>query len=344
MTTTPRPRTDPGEAIFQAAGGYIVSACLWVATELKIADLVARGPKSLAELARATHTEEHALGRILRVLAMFGIFTEPSPNTFAISEAAEMLRSDVARSMHDSVLWMCDPLHFSVHAELMYSVKTGVPAIEKVTGKPAFEMFRENAIENQRFNAAMTNMTANQVAAILDVYDFSAFETIVDVAGGHGYLLCEILKKYPNLKGMLFDLDHVLQGAAERIRVSSLNGRCRSVAGNFFDAIPEGGDLYVMKLIIHDWNNERASKILTNCRKALASGKDKGKLLLFEMVRPADNSPHLSKLLDVEMLLFPGGQERTQEQYRQLFADNGFRLARIIPTRSPISILEAEVA
>lgn len=344
MSANPVPasRPDPVQQLFQAAGGYVISSSLWVATELKIADQLAAGPKSVAELARATNTKDHALGRILRALAMVGIFTETAPDTFALTPTAELLRSDVAGSQYDTVLWICDPFHFAVNAELLHSVKTGQPAVEKVAGKPCFEALENNPVENRRFNAAMTNMSATQVPAILEAYDFSRFETIVDIAGGHGFLICEVLKKYPNTRGILFDLEHVLKGAPQRIQAARMESRCATVSGDFFQAVPAGGDLYVMKHIIHDWNDEKAGQILTNCRKALTQ-KPKGRVLLFEMVRPEGDTPHGAKILDIEMLVFPGGHERTEDQFRQLFAKNSLRLTRIIPTNSPMSIVEAEV-
>lgn len=334
-------RPDPAQALFQAAGGYIFSACLWVVNELKIADALAAGPKSAVELSRAAGVKADALARVLRPLAMMGIFSEISPGIFALTPPAELLRTGIPESQYASVRWICDPFHLQVNAELLHSVKTGQPAVEKVTGKSVFEMFAENAVENERFNAAMTNMSKTQVPAILDAYDFSGFHTIVDVAGGHGYLLCEILQKYPQAQGILFDLERVLPGAQERM--APLKNRCRVVAGDFFKEVPAGGDLYVMKMIIHDWNDEKAAIILNNCRKALAQ-KPNGKLLLLEMVLPPGDQPHMAKLLDVEMLLFPGGHERTPEQYRQLFASSGLRLTRIIPTKSAMSIVEAQVA
>lgn len=332
---------DPVQPLFQAAGGYIFSACLWVVNELKIADALANGPKSVAELAHGAGVKAEALARALRPLAMIGIFTETAPGVFALTSPAELLRTGIPESQHASIRWMCDPFHFQVNAELLHSVRTGQPAVEKLTGKSAFDTFAENAVENERFNAAMTNMSKTQVPAILEAYDFSEFHTIVDVAGGHGYLLCELLQKYPQAHGILFDLDRVLAGAQDR--VATLESRCRVVAGDFFKEVPQGGDLYVMKMIIHDWDDAKAGAILKNCRKALAQ-KPNGKLLLFEMVLPQGDEPHMAKLLDVEMLLFPGGHERTPEQYRQLFAKSGLRLTRIIPTRSSMSIVEAQVA
>jgi hypothetical protein len=344
MSATPntsQSRPDPAQHLFQAAGGYIFSACLWVVNELKIADALSGGAKSSVELAEGAGVKPDALPRVLRPLAMMGIFTETAPGTFALTPAAELLRTGVPQSQQDSIRWICDPFHFQVNAELLHAVRTGQPAVEKLTGKSAFDFFAEDAIENERFNAAMTNMSKGQVAAILESYDFSEFHTIVDVAGGHGYLLCEILQKYPQAQGILFDLDRVLHGAQDRL--APLKSRCRVLAGDFFKGVPEDGDLYLMKMIIHDWNDEKAGIILSNCRKALGD-RANGKLLLFEMVLPPGDEPHAAKLLDVEMLVFPGGHECTPEQFRELFAKSGMQLTRIIPTKSPLSIVEAQLA
>jgi hypothetical protein len=241
------------------------------------------------------------------------------------------------------MVWIGDPLHFQVAGDFLHSVKTGQPTVEHLTGKPAFEYFAEQPVEFDRFHRAMTTMSAMAIRAVLEVYDFSSFSTIVDVAGGHGYVLCEILRKHPNLKGILFDLPDVVPGGEHRIRQMALDSRCCTAAGNFFKSVPEGGDLYLMKNIIHDWAEERALSILGNCRAALR-GKPDGRLVLLELVVPPGDVPHMSKIIDIEMLFFPGGRERTEKEYAELFAKAGFRLTRVVPTKSPYSLIEAEVA
>jgi O-methyltransferase domain/Dimerisation domain len=334
---------DPVQHIFQFATGYVMSSALWVAAELGIADLLANGPRPVAELAAHTKTNEGALYRSLRLLAMVGIFAETQPRHFTLTPAAELLRSDASNSLRDAVIWIADPMHLQVASHLMHSIKTGQPTVEHVTGKPAFEYFAEAPIEFERFHKAMTTMSAMAVHAVMEVYDFSPFSTIVDVAGGHGYVICEILRRHPNLKGILFDLDEVVLGGEHRICQLALDGRCRTVAGDFFQSVPEGGDLYLMKNIIHDWAEDRALAILRNCRTPL-QGKPNGKLVLLEFVIPPGNVPHMSKLIDLEMLYFPGGRERTEPEYAELLSEAGFRLTRVVPTKSPYSVIEAEVA
>ena len=343
--TSNHQQPDPVQHLMQFASGYVLSSVLWVIAELNIADLLKNGPRPVSELATETRTNEDALYRSLRLLAMVGIFEETHPRHFTLTPAAELLRPDVAGSMRDMVMWVGDPMHLRVASEWLHSVKTGQPTIEHMVGKPAFDYFAEQPIEFDRFHRAMTNMSAMAIQAVLAVYDFSAFSTIVDVAGGHGFVLCEILRKNPKANGILFDLEAVKAGGDQRIAQNGLSSRCRTASGDFFKSIPEGGDLYLMKNIIHDWDDDKALPILRNCRKALESGgKKNGKVVLLELVMPEGNAPHLAKILDIEMLFFPGGRERTEKQYAELFAKAGLRLTRIVPTKSPYSVIEAEVA
>jgi O-methyltransferase domain len=337
------PQPDPAQHLFQIGAGYVMSSALWVVAELGVADLLKNGPRPVAELAIETKTNDGALYRTLRLLAMAGIFAETEPRHFALTPAAELLRSDMQGSLRDAIVWLADPMHLRVASHFLHSVKSGEPTVEHMTGKPAFEYFAEQPVEFDRFHRAMTTMSAMAIHAVLDVYDFSPFSTIVDVAGGHGYVICEILRKYPNLHGILFDLADVVTGGEHRICELAMESRCRTVAGDFFQSVPLGGDLYLMKNIIHDWAEERALVILRNCHAALR-GKPNGKLVLLELVIPPGNVPHMSKILDIEMLFFPGGCERTQQEYAELFAKAGFRLIRLVPTKSPYSVIEAEVA
>jgi hypothetical protein len=338
---------DPVQHLMQFASGYVPSSVLWVIAELNIADLLKNGPRPVSELAKETRANEDALYRSLRLLAMVGIFAETQPRHFTLTPAAEFLRTDVPGSMRDMVLWIGDPMHFRVAAEWLHSVKTGQPTIEHMVGKPAFDYFAEQPVEFDRFHRAMTTMSGMAISAVLEVYDFSSFSTIVDVAGGHGFVLCEILRRDSNAKGILFDLPAVKAGGDQRIEQNGLSSRCRTASGDFFKSVPEGGDLYLMKNIIHDWDDDKALTILRNCRKALDGGgsgqKKHGKVVLLELVVPEGNVPHMSKILDIEMLFFPGGRERTEKQYAELFAKAGLRLTRIVPTKSPYSVIEAEV-
>lgn len=340
-------QSDPVQHLMQFASGYVPSAVLWVIAELNVADLLKNGPRPVSELAKETRSNEDALYRSLRLLAMVGIFAETQPRHFTLTPAADLLRTDVQGSMRDMIVWIADPMHLRVASDWLHSVKTGQPTIEHMVGKPAFEHFAEEPVEFDRFHRAMTTMSAMAVYPVLEAYDFSPYSNIVDVAGGHGFVLCEILRKYPKASGVLFDMQEVKEGGDQRIEQCGLGSRCRTASGDFFKSVPEGGDLYLMKNIIHDWDDDKALTILRNCRKALegnGSGQKKhGKVVLLELVVPEGNVPHMSKILDIEMLFFPGGRERTEKQYAELFAKAGLRLTRIVPTKSPYSVIEAEV-
>jgi len=320
----------------------MVSAALGAVAQLGIADHLAGGPRTAADLAARTGASEDGVYRVLRALAMVGVFTETAPRTFALTPAADLLRSGVPGSVRDLVLWMCDTFHFRVYAELTEAVRTGEPIGDKVVGMPVFEYLERNPELGARFNNAMTNFSAGVAPAVLQAYDFSGIGVLVDVAGGHGMLLSTILRKYPSMRGILFDAPHVIAGAAAP-EVLGVGGRVEKVAGDFFTSVPAGGDAYIMKHIIHDWNDERSGVILRNIRTALA-GKPRGKVILVEAVIKPGNEPDLSKFIDIEMMLLPGGRERTEAEFKALFERNGFRLTRIVPTEAPLWVVEGEVS
>jgi len=319
----------------------MASAALGAVAQLGIADHLADGPKTAADLAARTGASEDAIYRVLRALAVTGVFTETTPRTFALTPAASLLRSDVPGSVLDLVLWMCDAFHFRVYAELAQAVKTGEPIGDKVVGMPVFEYLERNPELGARFNNAMTNFSAGVAPAVLEAYDFNGIGVLVDVAGGHGMLLSTILRQYPSMRGILFDAPHVIAGATapDALGVAS---RIEKVAGDFFKAVPAGGDAYIMKHIIHDWNDERSGVILRNIRTALG-GKPRGKVILVEAVIKPGNEPDLSKFIDIEMMLLPGGRERTEAEFKALFERNGFRLTRVVPTQAPLWVVEGEV-
>ena len=319
--------------------GFIGSAALQTAVRLGVADQLASGPRPIAEIARAVGANEDALYRILRALAVFGVFQEMEDRRFALTPAAEMLRSD-RPGVHDMALWITSPFHFRAYAELIHSARTGQPSVEKVIGMPAFEYLAKDRELSEIFNNAMTSFSAQVVPAALEAYNFSGIETLVDVAGGHGMLLASILQKYPKMRGILADLDHVIAGAGPRLTAMGVADRVQTRAIDFFKAVPEGGDAYIMKHIIHDWDDDRAATILGNIRKALG-GKPNGKVILLEAIVPAGNAPDMSKLMDLEMMVMPGGRERTEAEFKALFARSGFKLTRIVPTKSPLAVIEA---
>ena len=342
MSTSPTslpPEASAAQLAFQIAWGYVGSSALHAALELGLPDRLAAGPKPVSELARETGTNEDALYRVLRVLASLGLFEERASRTFAANLPAQLLRAQPG-SARDVIYFLTDPTHFRVHAELLHTLRTGQPAVEKVMGRPLFEVFASDPALSKVFNDAMTSMSALAIPAALDVFDFSDIHVLVDVAGGHGRVLTAILQRNPAMRGVLFDLGHVIAGAGPLIADSGVATRCSLVAGDFFKAVPHGGDAYIMKHILHDWDDERCQVILGNIRSALA-GVPNGRVILLESVVQTGNAPDFAKLLDMEMLLVPGGRERTADEFRTLFASAGFELTRIVPTASALSVIEA---
>jgi hypothetical protein len=332
-------RPDPAELVMQLCTGYMASACIQVAARLKIADLLANGPKPVQQLASAAAANEDRLYRVLRVLASLGVFTETSPRTFALTPTAEPLRSDVSNSIRDMVLWITSPFHFRTYSEILHSVKTGEITCDHVHGKPVFEYFPEHPEISELFNNAMTSMSEMVTPALLEAYDFAGIQTLMDVAGGHGALLRAILNKYPEMHGILIDLDHVIDGAKQVSANQALAHRCQFMPADFFAEVPANADAIIMKHIIHDWDDDKAVLILKNCRKAL-TGKPNARIILVESVLPAGNEPHMGKFIDLEMFVFPGGRERTEEEFRRLFSLAGLRLTRVIPMEAPLWIVE----
>jgi hypothetical protein len=320
------------------ATGYMASAALYVAVTLNVADQLSGGPKDVADLAQTTGADEDALYRILRLLASLGVFADAGPRRFKLTPSADMLRKDVPGSLHGMALFLPDPFHFRAYADLMHSVMTGKPATDKALGMPIFEYLAKNPEYSEVFNAAMTALSAPVVGAAIEAYDFSTIGTLVDVAGGHGEVLMSILKACPDVRGILADVGHVIEGAKPRIAAAGLSNRCEAVAIDFFKSVP-AGDAYIMKHIIHDWDDERASIILGNI--ATAMGTKRGRVILLEAVIRADAEPDFGKFIDIEMLALPGGRERSADEFKALFARSGFEMTKIVPTKSPLSVVEA---
>jgi hypothetical protein len=337
-----RPPAQDFERLMQLSTGMIVASALQPIARLKIADLLSDGPHHVAQLAAETGTNEDALYRVMRLLASVGVFTELPGKAFAITPVSQFLRSDLPGSMRDMVLWITNPFHFDVHAEMEYSLRTGCPAVEEVFGKPAFDAIFDDPDVAYDFNMAMTCFSRRIAPAVLEAYDFSGIDTLMDVAGGHGAILCEILARYPKMKGILFDIPDVIEEANCHICSLKMEDRCQTVVGDFFEGIPAGADAYYMQHILHDWNDERCLKILANCRSAL-EGSANGRLLVVDSVVPETPEPHPSKWLDIEMMLMPGGRERTHPEWEALFASGGFRIARIVPMKAAESLIEVRL-
>jgi O-methyltransferase domain/Dimerisation domain len=343
VTAPDSAQPTPAEHIMQLATGYMASISIHIVAKLGIPDLLKDGPRSTADLAAATATNEDRLYRVLRALASLGVFTETAPRLFALTPAAETLRSDIEGSIRPMAIWMGDPLHFRVYAEMMHPVKTGQTAFEHLMGKPIFEYFPTDPAESEIFNDAMTCFSGMTLPAILEAYDFSGIGTLMDVAGGHGALLRAILNKYPAMRGIVTDLQHVIDRAKRLPENQAIAQRCEFVHADFFASVPSHADAIIMKHIIHDWDDHEATLILRNCRKEL-SGKPGAKILLVEPVISPGNAPELGKFMDLEMMVLPGGRERTEEEFARLFAAAGLRLTRVVRTKSPVCVVEGVVA
>jgi O-methyltransferase domain/Dimerisation domain len=328
----------PSAQLLQMIFGFMNSQAISVAAKLGVADSLANGAKSADELAKATGTQARPLYRILRALASVGVFAEDDRGRFRLTPMAEALRSDAPDSLRAFAIFLGADWHWRVWSDLFYSAQAGQPGFERIYGKPYFDYLAENPEPARVFHDAMTSFSASVSVAVVDGYDFTGIKKLIDVGGGHGLLLAAILEKYPQMKGVLFDAPEVITGAKSVLETRGVEGRCEIVGGDFFASVPSGGDAYIMKHIIHDWEDERALKILQNCHQAMT--KD-GKILVVEMVIPQGNAPSLGKFLDLEMLLFLHSYERTAAEYRALFKQAGFKLTKIVATRLPHSVIEA---
>jgi hypothetical protein len=328
------------QQLMQMASGLMSTAALQPVTRLKIPDLLAEGPLPVADLARKTGTNADALYRVLRFLAGSGVFAESPGRVFALTPMSDLLRSGVPNSMRDMVLFLGNQFHFKVCSDLSYSLQTGKPAVEHVYGKPCFDVLFGDPEIAYDFNMAMTSFSRQIAPALLEAYDFSGIDTLMDVAGGHGAVLCEVLSRYPQMKGILFDMPNVIEEANCHICNLKMDHRCTTVTGDFFQHIPAGADAYYMQHIIHDWADEPALKILGHCRSALA-GQKSGRLIIVDNVIPENSQPHPGKLLDLEMLLMPGGRERTEPEWHELLGNAGFEITRIVPLKAAESVIEA---
>jgi hypothetical protein len=338
--TAPAPESLPADAqLMQLLSGAFVSSAVYTAAKLGIADLLVGGPKTAADLAAETETDERSLYRLLRSLASVGAFAEVAPRTFSNTPMTETLRSDAPRSTRDMAIWIGEPAHWNVYGDLLYSVRTGKPAWDNVHGEPVFKYLLEtNKDLGDIFNRAMTSYSHQSIGPVLAAYDFSGVGTIADIAGGYGHLLAAVLAANPNAKGVLFDLPAVLAGALQMLDSYGVADRVELVEGDFLSEIPVVADIYMLKHIIHDWYDDKNQKILGNIR---ANMPDDGKVLIIEAVVPEGNEPHFSKIIDLEMLMAPGGVERTPSEFEELLRSSGFKLTRIIQTPGMMSIIEA---
>jgi len=319
----------------QMFGGSWITQGISVAAELGIADLLADGPMTVEELATKTNTHSGALNRLLRALASVGVFAQDGGLCFSSTPLSDLLRSDIPGSQRSFAIMMGSEFH-ATWGELLHSVQTGEPGFHKRFGAPFFEYMTEHPERHAIYDEAMTGVHGRETDPMLDAYDFGAFRTVADIGGGKGLLLAGILNRHPAIQGVLFDLPAVADRARSTISRSGLAERIRIEGGDFFASVPAGADAYVLRHIIHDWQDPEAIAILRQCREAAAPD---GKVLVVEMVIPPANEPGFGKWLDLMMLLV-AGRERTKEEYSLLFSEAGLAMTRIIPTASDVSIIE----
>jgi ubiquinone/menaquinone biosynthesis C-methylase UbiE len=329
--------TTPQQAMQQMIIGFWISRAIYGAAKFGLPDLLKDQPRTVEELAAASKTHAGSLYRLLRALASVGIFAEDGDGRFRSTPLAATLESDAPGSLRYFAMAELGQEHYSAWEEFPYSVQTGEIAFTRRFGKEVWNYYAERPDRAEVFNNAMTKMTQLVNESVLMSYPFSRFRRVVDVGGGHGELLISILKTSPDARGVLFDSPQVITGA-KRIAESGLTARCELVGGNFFHSVPPDGDAYLLKWIIHDWNDEQCVTILKNIRRSIASN---GVVLIVDSVIPKGNEPFFGKLMDLNMLVMTGGRERTEEEFKQLLAAGGFRLLRIVPTVSGFSVIEA---
>jgi len=320
------------------ATAHWVSRYLYTAVELNLADYLADGPRTAEELALTTAMHAPSLYRFLRTLASMGLLTEDAGHRFRLTALGETLRTGMPGSVRSTVIIMAGEVLNRGLDELRYSLETGNTGFEKATGLPLFEWLAKHPEEASLFSETMVGFHGAEPAAVAAAYDFSGFKTIVDVGGATGNLLTTILARHPGPEGILFDLAHVVCDAPPLIESRGLANRLRIEMGSFFERVPAGGDAYMLSHIIHDWSEEQCLKILGHCRQAM---HPESRLLIVEMVLPGGDTPHPGKMLDIIMVTAPGGQERTEAEYRALLEKAGFELTRVVPTESAVSVVEA---
>jgi hypothetical protein len=328
----------PHRRLVAMTRAYYLAPMLHAAAKLGLADRIGQGAKTAEELAKATGTHAPALYRLLRTLAGQGLFREDGARRFALTPLGAALRADAPGGARDTVLFTAGEHHWRAWGELLATLKDGQPGIEKVYGQTFFEYLAERPEESRQFNTAMIGIHGDEATLVAGAYDFSVFGTIFDVGGGKGNLLATILERYEGPRGVLYDLAPVVEEARGLIASRGLEARMAVEAGSFFERVPEGGDAYILSHIVHDWPEERCMELLAACRAAMSP---QARLLIIETVIPPGNDPHVAKLQDVVMMVFTGGEERTEAEHAALLARAGFKLTRVVPTPASVSIVEA---
>ena len=324
------------ELLYRMITGYQATQLVFVAAKLGIADLLADGPRTAEELAARAGVNPDRLYRVLRALASLGVLEEGDARSFALTPLSETLRTDHPGSLRQMAIFLGGTSYRS-WSELLYGVMTGETPAEKVFGMSTFEYLQEDLEAGAAFDATMSVVSRRDVAGVVEAYDFSSARTVVDVGGGHGTLIAGILRAHPQLRGILFDQPNVVAGAQATLEEAGVADRCERVGGDFFREVPSGGDIYILRSIIHDWDDAPAIVILGNCARAMG---ENGKVLLVESVIEGGDAPPAPKMLDVQMLVMTGGRERTADEFRELYAGAGLEVRRIIPAGKEARIVE----
>jgi hypothetical protein len=316
--------------------GAALSRAVIAIAEFGIADLIEAGqPQSVEHLARASKTHEPSLYRILRFLASHGLFRETENHHFDHTPLSAALRTDAPGSFRAA-----GQLFHRVFAGwdgLPHTIQTGEPGFNKAFGAPIFDYIQAHPEMGPVFDAGMTSLHGYETDAMLETYDFTGINVLADIGGGNGSLLAAVLARYPNMRGILFDLGHVVARAKEKLKTAGVGERCSVIEGSFFESIPAGAEAYLFRHIIHDWTDEQCGQILGHCRKVIPAD---GRLLIVDCVVPGGNELSASKDMDIAMLTFPGGQERTEGEFRSLLKASGFELKSITRTATMVDVVE----
>jgi hypothetical protein len=342
MTTQQTLADLPPQAVLYYLGtGHYLSRAIYLAAKLGVADVLAGGPRSADDLARATETHAPSLRRVMRLLASAGVFAETADGRFELTPVGDCLRADSPGSIRAGALLFTGPMIFAAWGDLAHSVATGECAIPHVFGTDSFGYFQKHPDEGAVFDQAMAGFTAMAAVAVAAAYDLSPFRSFVDVGGGNGTLALGLLRANPALCGTVFDLPRLAESARREIAAAGMTARCEFVAGDFFEAVPSGADAYVLKHVIHDWDDAGATRILECCRRAMDL---RSKLLLVESVYPERIDQSIAArgaaLNDVNMLVCTGGRQRSETEFRELFRAAGFELTRIVPTMGGPCVIE----
>ena len=323
--------------LLRARDGLILHQSLYVAAKLGVADALGESSKSCAEIASATGANCESLARLTRALVTLGVLALDDDGRFRLTETGASLQSGMPGSMRSMILTLGEE-HYQAWGKLIDSVKDNKPAFDQVYRQPLFEYLADNSAAARTFNQAMTDMTSQVALAAVLAYDFSRSRVVADIGGGHGVLLDRILRSNPSATGILFDSAPVIEDTNRHIASDDIGTRRRCIGGDFLESVPDGADIYILKNVLHDWNDDRAVHILKNCRRAMGP---QARLLVIEVVLPLTDEPVFGSLLDLNMLVMSGGRERTKDEYARLLEESGFRLTQAIPTRALVSILEA---